>query len=324
MLICIFNYSTSALDKLVYNQSMSTPTIDCQKLSKRYGHSDVYALQDLTLQVMPGEIYGFLGPNGAGKSTTIRLLMNFIQPTSGSATILGQDVVTDSVSIKGSVGYLSGDLAMYRKMTGTQFLDYMCELQASDCRPYRDELAKRLKAELDKPLGELSRGNRQKIGIVQAFMHKPEVLILDEPTSGLDPLMQEVFYELVREAQKRGGTIFSSSHILGEVQKMCDRVGIIREGKLVAERKISEMATEAAQTFDIVFKDKPPLAKLKQIPGIQQVTQQDGNLVTLHIHGELAPLFAVLAKHHVTKLDTRNLDLEEVFLRFYKEEGGWK
>lgn len=297
--------------------------IDCQKLSKRYGHSKVYALKDLTLKVEPGEVYGFLGPNGAGKSTTIRTLLNFIQPTSGNAAILGLDIVKDSVKIKRSVGYLSGDLSMYRKMTGRQFLDYMGELQPPASLAYRQELVKRLQADIGKPLGDLSRGNRQKIGIVQAFMHQPPVLILDEPTSGLDPLMQEVFYELLVESKQRGASVFTSSHILGEVQKMCDRVGIIREGRLVAERVVAEMANEAAQTFDIVFKDKPPLAKLKKIKGVQTASHR-GNAVTVHIHGPLSPLLAELAKHEILKLDTRTLDLEEVFLRFYKEKGGWE
>jgi ABC-2 type transport system ATP-binding protein len=295
--------------------------IDCQGLTKRYRRAKVDALHKLTLQVKAGEIYGFLGPNGAGKSTTIRTLMNFIQPTGGRATILGKDIVRDSVAIKHSVGYLSGDLAMYQKMTGAQFLEYMNDLQPATSRAYQDKLVKSFRVELYKPLGELSRGNRQKVGIVQAFMHQPDVIILDEPTSGLDPLMQEEFYRLLNETKQRGAAVFSSSHILGEVQKMCDRVGIIREGRLIAERAIADLAKEAAQTFDIVFKEKPPVAKLKKIKGLQRLTTH-GNSVTLHFHGELKPLFAELAQHEVLKLDTQNLDLEEIFLRFYKQSEG--
>lgn len=302
----------------VYTRGMLGTAIDIQKLSKRYGRSDKYALRDLTLQVQPGEVYGFLGPNGAGKSTTIRLLMNFIQPSEGSASILGLDAVNDSVDIKRSIGYLSSDAGMYRKMTGDQFLNYMSDLQPALNVKYRNELVRRLKADPSKKLGELSRGNRQKIGIIQAFMHQPQILILDEPTSGLDPLMQEEFYELVKEARQRGASVFASSHILSEVQKMCDRVGIIREGKLVGEREIAEMAEEAAQTFDITFAGKPPLARLKKITGVQNISQ-DGNGITLHFHGNLGPLFAELANHEVTAIDTRQLDLEEVFLRFYHE-----
>ncbi|HVX47897.1 MAG TPA: ABC transporter ATP-binding protein [Candidatus Saccharimonadales bacterium] len=297
--------------------------IDCKGLTKRYRGTHMDALHDLTLQVRAGEIYGFLGPNGAGKSTTIRTLMNFIQPTSGSATICGRDIVRDSVAIKKHVGYLSGDLAMYLKMNGAQFLEYMGELQPPASKAYKSELVKRFKAELHKPLGDLSRGNRQKIGIVQAFMHQPKVVILDEPTSGLDPLMQEEFYELLNESRQRGAAVFSSSHILGEVQKMCDRVGIIREGKLIAERSIADLASEAAQTFDVVFKDKPPINRLRGIKGVQEISTH-GNTVTLHFHGELKPLLSELAQHDILKLDTQNLDLEEIFLRFYKQNGGWK
>lgn len=302
---------------------MSKVVIDCQGLSKRYGSSGDYALKNLTLKVEAGEVYGFLGPNGAGKSTAIRTLMNFIQPTEGQASILGLDIVKDSVAIKKHVGYLSGDLNMYPKMTGKQLLDYLGELQPPASNTYRNELAKRLKVDLSKPMGDLSRGNRQKVGILQAFMHKPEVIILDEPTSGLDPLMQEVFYELLRESTERGAAVFASSHILGEVQRMCDRVGIIREGELVAERKIADLSIEAAQTFDITFAETAPLSALNKLPGIKNVSQH-GNVTTVHIHGELSPLLGLLSKHKITKLDSRHLDLEDVFLRFYKDKGGWE
>lgn len=294
--------------------------IDCQKLSKKYRNTNTYALKDLTLQVRTGEVYGFLGPNGAGKSTAIRTLLNFIQPTRGSATILGYDIVKDSLQIRRNTGYLSSDPGMYRKMTGTQFLDYMEDLQPATSKAYRQELLKRLQAQPDKRLEELSRGNRQKIAIVQTFMHQPKLIILDEPTSGLDPLMQEVFYDLVLEAKQRGATIFSSSHVLSEVQRLCDRVGIIREGKLVTEQTIAELAKQAAQTFDITFADAVPLAALKKVSGLK-VSSHDAHNVTIHMRGELAPLFKELARHHVTKLDASQLDLEELFLHFYKHEG---
>lgn len=286
-------------------------------LSKKYGKSEKYALNNLSLEVKPGEVYGFLGPNGAGKSTTIRTLMNFIQPTSGKATILGLDIVKEATEIKNYVGYLSGDFAVYKKMTGTQYLDYLSELQPLKTKGYEKQLAKRLQAQLDKPLGELSRGNRQKIGLIQAMMHEPKVLILDEPTSGFDPLIQEEFYKLIKEAKQKDTVVFASSHILSEVQKMCDRVGIIREGKLIVERSIAEMASEAAQTFDITFVGKVPLSDLKKIKGVKLISHNKQN-VAIHIHGHLAPLFRLLSRHDVTSIDTRNLDLEEVFLRFYE------
>lgn len=293
------------------------PAISIDNLSKRYAGSDKLALDSLSLKIYPGEVYGFLGPNGAGKSTAIRILMNFIKPSGGSAMIRGYDTVRESIDIRKSIGYLSGDLAMYPKMTGRQFLGYMSDLQGSSNKEVISVLAKRLKSDLDKKLGELSRGNRQKIGIIQAFMHGPEVFILDEPTSGLDPLVQETFHELTQEAKQRGACIFMSSHILGEVQKMCDKVAIIREGKLVSENNIEEMAADAAQTFDIVFAGKVPLAELKKIKGVS-IKNSRGKMVTLHTYGKLSPLFELLAKHDVQKIDTRTLDLEEAFMRFYE------
>lgn len=295
------------------------PAIVIDGLSKRYSGSDKLALDNLSLKIYAGEVYGFLGPNGAGKSTAIRILMNFLTPTSGKASVRGYGIVNDSLQIRKSIGYLSGDLAMYPKMTGRQFLNYMSDLQSENCEANIVSLAKRFSADLNKKTGELSRGNRQKIGIIQAFMHEPKILILDEPTSGLDPLVQETFHELVQEFKQRGACIFMSSHVLGEVQKMCDRVGIIRSGRLVSENNIAEMATEAMQTFDIVFAGKVPMNELSKIKGAKNITQ-DGNNVTLHMHGKLALLFAVLAKHDVLKIDSRNLDLEEAFIRFYEEE----
>jgi ABC-2 type transport system ATP-binding protein len=294
-----------------------TTLIELKNLVKVFGSTR--AVDGISLHVDKGEVYGFLGPNGAGKSTAIRTLLNFIQPTSGSATILGMDVVADSVEIKKSVGYLSGDFAIYPKMTGNQFLKYMGELQPPASKKYVDELIKRFNADPRKKLGELSRGNRQKFGIIQAFMHKPQIVILDEPTSGLDPLMQEEFYKLVAEAKERGAAVFMSSHILGEVQRTCDRVGIIRSGKLIEERVMAEMATEASQTFDITFSGKVPLTELKKIKQAK-VTNAEGSSVTVHMHGKLAPLFSVLASSDVVKIDARNLDLEEMFMGFYSDK----
>ncbi len=301
----------------------SQPAISINNLSKRYEGAPKHALKDLKISVEKGEVYGFLGPNGAGKSTAIRLLMNFIQPTGGTASIFGKDIVEQSVEIKTIVGYLSGDILVYPKMTGRQYLNYLGDLQAPKSKAYVNDLAKRFKADLNKKLGALSRGNRQKIAIIQAFMSQPEILILDEPTSGLDPLMQEEFYKLIKESKDRGATVFVSSHILSEVQKMCDRIGIIKEGQLITEKNISELAKQAAQTFDIEFAGKPPLAKLRKVSGLKIVENIDNN-VTIHLHGKLAPLFGVLAESEVTKVDARNLDLEEVFLKFYEDKGAKK
>lgn len=301
----------------------SSNLIVIDKLSKRYSSAKKLALDNISLSIKTGEVYGFLGPNGAGKSTAIRTLMNFIQPTSGSATILDLDVVKDSVAIKKSVGYLSGDFAVYPKLTGSQYLKYMGELQPAVNKKYVSDLLNRLKAEPEKRMGDMSRGNRQKFGIIQAFMHQPKIIILDEPTSGLDPLMQEEFYKLIREAKDRGSAIFMSSHILGEVQRTCDRVGIIRDGKLIEERVIADLVREASQTFDITFADIVPVKELKNIIGAKLTNVVDST-ATIHMHGKLAPLFLILSKHEVTKIDARNLDLEELFLGFYSSKGDKK
>jgi ABC-2 type transport system ATP-binding protein len=298
---------------------MDAPAIDCQKLSKRYGHSPVYALKDLTLQVRAGEVYGFLGPNGAGKSTAIRTLLNFIQPSGGHAQILGLDIVKDSVSIKANLGYLAGEVALYPRLTGRQFLDYMSALQPVKSPSYLKELIKSFDAQLDKPIEDLSKGNRQKLGVIQAFMHQPEVLILDEPTSGLDPLMQAVFYELVEDARQRGAAVFLSSHDLAEVRKMCDRIGFIKEGRLVAEKSIAELQDSAAHNFEISFRDTVPMDELKALKGIS-VTEITDKVVNLQIKGQLTPLFKVLAQHAVLSLDKHEIDLEEEFLSLYQKE----
>ena len=293
------------------------PVIDTFGLTKRYPSSKKYALKRLSLTIHHGEVYGFLGPNGAGKSTTIRLLMNFIQPTVGQATILGLDVVEDSVALKRHLGYLAGEVALYPRLNGRQFLSYMSHLQEPKRVAYARDLVRRFRAELNKPIKDLSKGNRQKLGVIQAFMHEPEVLILDEPTAGLDPLMQEVFFELVKEARARGATFFISSHDLTEVQKMCDRVGFIREGELIRQQSLAVLTTHATQIFDIAFVSELPLAELKKIPGAR-VTVNSKHHATVAVHGDLSKLFAVLARHKVMSLNQREVNLEEEFMRFYR------
>lgn len=295
----------------------SNDAIRIQKLSKRYAATGPFALKDLSISVKRGEVYGFLGPNGAGKSTTIRLLLNFIQPSSGSATILGNDILTDSLKIRQSLGYLSGDFRAYEKMTGKQFLEYMASLQPLKRAKTQADLVKRFQVPLNKRIRDLSKGNRQKIGIVQAFMHEPDILILDEPTDGLDPLKQEEFYALVNERQAAGATVFVSSHNLTEVQKMCDRVGIIRDGKLVGESNIAEMETEAAQTFEVTFANKISQSAIKAVSGVKSV-KIDGTHATVHVHGNLSPFLSFLGKHQIKSLATKELSLENEFMRYYE------
>jgi ABC-2 type transport system ATP-binding protein len=297
----------------------ATPAIETFGLSKRYARGDNFALKKLNITIMPGDVYGYLGPNGAGKSTTIRLLMNFIQPTEGHAHILGKDIVKQSVAVKRDIGYLPGEFAYYPNMTGRQFLDYMTELQPAKSKNYVSQLARRFEVPLNRRLSALSKGNRQKIGVIQAFAAQPDILILDEPTSGLDPLMQEVFFQLVRESKQRGATIFFSSHNLSEIQKICDKVGFIREGELIAEQTIGQLSQTAVQTYDISFAGPSPVTDLKRLKGAK-VTANTPHHVTIKLKGELKPLFSLLARHDVIAIDRREADLEAEFLHYYKGE----
>ena len=290
------------------------------RLTKQYAGMSNPALNNVSLTVGAGEVYGFLGANGAGKSTTIRTLLNFIQPTSGTATICGLDIVADTTEVKRHIGYLAGEVALYDGMTGKEFLRYMQALQPLKTKGYAAELVKRFEADTTRPLGELSKGNRQKFALIQAVMHEPDVLILDEPTSGLDPLMQEEFFRLVRESKERGAAVFVSSHNFSEVQRMCDRIGFIRSGKLVAEQTLAELANKASHTFTLTFADRAPLNELRKLSHAHLVVHDDQH-VTVSLEGELAPLFRLLGQHHVTRLEQQEVNLEEEFLRFYKGGG---
>jgi len=297
---------------------MADKQITLNRLSKRYHGAKTDSLHGVSLEVAAGEVYGFLGANGAGKSTTIRTLLNFIEPTSGSARICGLDIVKDSVEVKRHVGYLAGEVALYSRMTGKDFLNYMAGLQPVKTKGYTAELVKRFQADPTKPLGNLSKGNRQKFGLIQAVMHEPDVLILDEPTSGLDPLMQEEFYKLIRESKQRGASVFVSSHNFAEVQRMCDRIGFIREGRLVAEQTLADLAAKAAHTFTLTFADSAPLAELKRLARAS-ITAHDEHHLTISVEGELSPLFRLLGAHHVTRLEQQDVNLEEEFMRFYQK-----
>lgn len=298
----------------------TTAYISLHGLTKHYRGAAKPALDHVSLKVAAGEVYGFLGANGAGKSTTIRTLLNFIQPTSGSATIFGRDIVGQSVDIKRHIGYLAGEVALYNKLTGREFLDYMAQLQPLPHHGYRQELVKALDANLDKPLRELSKGNRQKIGIIQALMHQPSVLILDEPTSGLDPLRQEAFFVAIRQAKLRGASVFFSSHNLAEVQRVCDRIGFIREGKLIREQTMADLAATAAHTFDVTFAKPAPLSELQHIKNAKLTSSHDPHHVSLSVpSSSLGQFFGVLAKHQLQQFQQREVNLEEEFMQFYRE-----
>ncbi len=306
---------------MYYNMIMRTEiVIECNKLSKRYSEKSPYALKALSIKVNKGDVYGFLGPNGAGKSTTIRTLLNFLQPTEGDATIFGKDIVKDSVQIKKSIGYLSGDFTAYDKMTTKQFFSYMSEIQPNKNKNFYKELISLFKPNINKKIGELSKGNKQKLGIIQACMHEPDLLILDEPTDGLDPLMQETFYDLVKKLSSGGVTIFISSHNLTEVKKICNRIGIIKDGKLVNEHNIADLKDEAAQTFNVSFKTNVTAVDIKRVSGVKKVSKTNQNSFVIHVRGNLSPLLLFLSKQKIYSLSSKELDLEEEFMKYYETD----
>ena len=294
-----------------------TENIHIQKLTKTYSGSNTPALDQLTLKVESGEVYGFLGSNGAGKTTTIRLLLNFIQPTAGSATILDNDIVNDSVAVRRHVGYLSGEIALWPNVTGNELFAYLGKLQQKDNHEYLAELVHRFVAEPEKRIGELSKGNRQKIGIIQALMHQPDVLILDEPTSGLDPLMQEVFYKTIREASTRGAAVFVSSHNLAEAQRMCSRVGIIKHGRLIREQVIHDDLNLGAPMFRIVCKNEADSQRLRTNPVNLKIISAEGNSVVAQPLRSIALALKELSNYDIVSLTTEQLNLEDEFLEYY-------
>jgi ABC-2 type transport system ATP-binding protein len=285
-------------------------------LSKRYRGSKNLALDTVSLQVTPGEVYGFLGANGAGKSTAIRTILNFIQPTSGTVTICGLDSVTESVEAKRHIGYLAGDIALYPTVTAGELFAYMARLQQRDCSQYLARLVDRFGVDTHKKIGELSKGNRQKVGVVLALMHEPDVLVMDEPTSGLDPLMQEEFYEAVREASQRGAAVLVSSHNLTEAQRICNRVGIIKQGKLIREQTIKDSSNLNAQIFRVVFKHASDAAKLASSKSLK-ILNQTGAVATVQPVTTISAVLQTLAKFEIVDFRSEQLDLEDEFLEYY-------
>jgi ABC-2 type transport system ATP-binding protein len=291
-------------------------SIVTRELTKQYDYKSPPALDRVSISIAAGEVYGYLGANGAGKSTTIRLLMNFLQPTSGSAEIAGLDVVRSAVAVKRHVGYLAGDVALYQKATGKELLDYLAALQGGVDATYRAMLERRFEAETHKPIAALSKGNRQKIGILQAFMHRPDVLILDEPTSGLDPLMQEAFYDTVREASQSGAAVLMSSHNLAEAQRVCDRIGIIKHGKLIHEQSMGDDSLVNKTTFRITLAKPADVARLSKAPHVT-VLSHEGALVVAQASDSISQALATLSHFDIRELTTQQLSLEDEFLTFY-------
>jgi ABC-2 type transport system ATP-binding protein len=302
---------------------MSNNIIETHDLTVYYGkHRGVV---DVNLAVEKGEVFGFLGPNGAGKTTTQRVLMDLIRPTKGSASICGMDCQTDGVAIRKRIGYLPGELSLYPNMKGVDFLDILASLHEGQVEiRYRQELYERLDLDPTRKMKEYSHGNKQKIGIVAAFMGKPDLLVLDEPTTGLDPLVQQIVMELVTEAKADGRTVFFSSHILPEVQAVCDRVGIIREGKLIKTERVEILTKQQFKRVHLTFKQMPP-ADAFALDGVKE-SSREGQTVFLEVQRGLDKVMETAVQYGIEDIDTPPVTLEEIFLSFYDRDnnGGKK
>ena len=285
--------------------------IACSGLTKDFGQG--HGIFDLDLTIGRGETFGFIGPNGAGKTTTIRLLMDLIRPTRGRADVLGLDAVRSSLAIKRRVGYLPGELAQFPGVTAGYVVGMLAGLRGGVSPERISALASRLEIDLGRKYETLSHGNKQKVGLIQAFMHEPELLILDEPTIGLDPLMQRQFRLLIQESVARGATVFLSSHVLSEVELICDRIALIRSGRLLRVGSLADFRSLRIHRVEAVFTGNLVAADLRRVPGVAE-PKVDDHLLTCTVRGSVAPLLASLSAAGVTELDSHELSLEEMFL----------
>jgi ABC-2 type transport system ATP-binding protein len=307
--------------RLSHYHGSVTAAILTEQLTKSYGKSR--GIVTLDLEVQPGEVFGFLGPNGAGKSTTIRVLLDLIRPTAGRALVLGLDSHRDTLAIQARSGYLPGELSLYPGLTGRETLLYLGNLRGGVDWARVGELSERLDCDLGRKVADLSSGNKRKLGLIQAFMHRPELLILDEPTSGLDPLVQHEFYALVDEVRDAGQTVFLSSHVLPEVQRVCDRVAFIREGQLIALEDVSGLTGRAVREIEVVFAEEVPPSAFDGVPGVSDVAVNGKGATTLRftVTGPLDAAIKKVGEFPVLDLTSRLPDLEDVFMTFYAEEG---
>ncbi len=291
-----------------------TTVIHTAKLTKSYGsHRGII---DVDLDVNEGEAFGFLGPNGAGKTTMIRTLLDHIRPTRGRATIFGIDTTFDPVAIHRRVGYLPGEFALYDKLTGGQTIEYFANLRGGVDAEYQRRLIERLDVDPSRRFREYSKGNKQKIGLIIALQHRPDLLLLDEPTSGLDPLVQHEFYAVIREAKAEGRTVFLSSHILSEVERTCDRVAIIRDGQLARVDRTSALRDLAHHTVELVFTDRVPLEAFSALPGVSDVVADDHTL-RMRVTGSITPVVQTASRFDLADFVSREPSLEETFLAAY-------
>jgi ABC-2 type transport system ATP-binding protein len=297
---------------------MAEVAISTEGLVKRYGRNR--GLAGLDLEVRRGEVYGFLGPNGAGKTTTIRLLLDLIRPTEGRASVLGLDPRRDGVALRRRIGYLAGDFVVDGRQTGQELLTFLGNLRGGVPPARIGELADRLDLDLSRKVRALSKGNRQKLGVVQAFMHAPELLILDEPTSGLDPFLQQEFVVMAGEARDAGQTIFMSSHVMSEVQRTADRVGIIREGRLVTVDRVETLREQAVRKVEIQFDRPVPAEEFAALPGVSDL-RVEGTVLRCRLAGRADALVKAAARHTVVDLLSEEPDLEELFFAYYRSNG---
>jgi ABC-2 type transport system ATP-binding protein len=294
---------------------MGTENVICLKSLTKY-YRDVRAINGLDLEIHEGEIFGFLGPNGAGKTTTIRLLLGFIKPTLGSASIFDFDTFQDGVQVRKLVGYLPADIKLYGKMTGNQLLQYLSNLREGTDWDLVEELRERLETNLTQPIRSLSRGNKQKIGLIQAFMNRPELIIMDEPTSGLDPLIQQEFYKMLDDVKADGRTVFISSHNMQEVERVCDRVGIIRLGEIVAVDEIHDLKERSIHKFEIHFSGAVSTDTFRTVDGIQDIVVED-NIVLCTVLGKPDAFIKTASSFEILRLISHEPSLEDVFLSYY-------
>lgn len=289
--------------------------LELEKVTKMYG--SVRGVERVSLEVEQGSIFGFLGPNGAGKTTTISMLVNLIKPTSGVVRVFGKDAATQGLHIRSRVGFLAGDMSLDRGLTGWQQLEYFGNLRGGFDRKYVRELASRLDCKLGRKFKTLSRGNKQKVGLIAALMHKPELLILDEPTSGLDPLIQAEFNKIILEHKARGGTVFISSHVLSEVQELCDQVAFIREGKLIANKPLSEITKGAPKDVRIVTPEDKLIHILKRLRGVGDLKHLNG-VATFSYSDDINRLLNVVSAYELHDMTVSDVELEKIFMKYYE------
>ena len=298
---------------------MSKNVIETQDLTVYYGKHR--GILNVNLTIEKGEVFGFLGPNGAGKTTTQRVLLDVFPPTTGKATVFGLDCQKDGVEIRQHIGYLPGELALYSNMKASEFFKMYEYLRGENgTKDYWQELADRLDLDTSRKISQFSRGNKQKVGVVAAFMSKADLLILDEPTGGLDPLVQQTVLEIVREVKGDGRTIFFSSHILSEVQAVCDRVGIIRDGQLVAIQRVEDIFAQRMNRMTLIFEGMPPAGTFA-MEGVTELERADKS-ITLEVRENLPGVLSTAAQHNVMDIETHNISLEEIFLTYYSKDNG--